>query len=64
VKLPDDGIYETETCSSEIKVKHKNIEPRIFFVVTVNPVTLTYCNTQEYAHREDRVIFLRSSTLI
>jgi hypothetical protein len=35
------------------KVNHKNIEPRIFVVVTVNPFTLTYCNTQQDAHRED-----------
>jgi hypothetical protein len=35
VKLPDDGPCETETCSREVKVDHKNIEPGIFVVVTV-----------------------------
>jgi hypothetical protein len=37
----------------EVKVNHKNIEPRIVVVVTVNPITFIYCYTQQDARRED-----------
>jgi hypothetical protein len=55
VKLPDDCAYETETCSREIKVNHKNIDLESF-CGDGNSVTLTYCNIQQDAHREDNVL--------
>jgi hypothetical protein len=42
-------------CKSDRINRHHNKDSRFnAFMIMVNPITLTYCNTKQDAHREDK----------